>query len=213
MIIATLMTYAPPQIKRVHAFVDGQNLFHAVKRAFGYPYPNFDPRALAGLLCTLQGWQLDQTHFYTGVPDQSDNRYWSRFWASKLLHMSRQGVKTYSRPLRYRNKSIDLPDGSTHSILVGEEKGIDVRLAIDVIRSVSGNRCDVALIFSQDQDLSEVADEVRAIARQQSRWIKIACAYPVSPTYRNKRGINGTDWHRISRADYDRCLDPTDHRP
>jgi len=35
-----------------------------------------------------------------------------------------------------------------------EEKGIDVRLALDVVRMALGNLY-VALIFSQDQDLSE----------------------------------------------------------
>jgi hypothetical protein len=28
-----------PGIKRVISFVDGQNLFYGVKKAFGYPYP------------------------------------------------------------------------------------------------------------------------------------------------------------------------------
>jgi hypothetical protein len=32
--------------------------------------------------------------------------------------------------------------------------------------------------FSQDQDFAELADEVRAIAREQQRWLKIASAYP-----------------------------------
>jgi hypothetical protein len=31
---------AEPPIKRVTAFVDGQNLFHAAREAFGYSYPN-----------------------------------------------------------------------------------------------------------------------------------------------------------------------------
>ena len=72
---------------------------------------------------------------------------------------------------------------------------------------------DVALLFSQDQDLSEVASEIRSIAREQDRWIKIACAFPFSPTTRNRRGIEKTDWIRIDRATYDACLDRRDYRP
>ena len=30
----------------------------------------------------------------------------------------------------------------------------------------------MALVFSEDQDLTEAADELRAIAREQRRWIK-----------------------------------------
>jgi hypothetical protein len=97
--------------------------------------------------------------------------------------------------------------------LVGEEKGIDVRLALDVVRMARENRYDVALIFSQDQDLSEAADEVRVISVQQARWIKVACAFPISPTAENRRGINGTEWITIDRATYEACLDPIDYRP
>jgi uncharacterized LabA/DUF88 family protein len=43
--------------------------------------------------------------------------------------------------------------------LTAEEKGIDVRIAIDVIRLAHRNAYDVALLFSQDQDLSELCVE------------------------------------------------------
>lgn len=127
--------------------------------------------------------------------------------------MGKQGVEVFSRVLRYRNRSVRLPDGSTHSYLAGEEKGIDVRIALDVIRLAREKRYDVALIFSQDQDLSEVADEIRILAREQGRWIKMASAFPFSPTSRNRRGINRTDWIRISRATYETCVDRRDYRP
>jgi hypothetical protein len=122
--------------------------------------------------------------------------------------MKRAGVHVYSRPLRYRNKIG--PGGAP--VLVGEEKGIDVRIAIDVFSCAVQNRFDVALVFSQDQDLSEVADEFRIIATSQSRWIKMASAFPVSPTSANKRGINSTDWIKIDRAMYDASIDHRDYR-
>ncbi|HUI41473.1 MAG TPA: hypothetical protein VL523_05855 [Terriglobia bacterium] len=74
------------------------------------------------------------------------------------------------------------------------------------------NVYDVAVIFSQDHDLSEAADEVKAISVQQGRWIKVACAFPLSPTTDNRRGINQTEWITIDRATYDTCLDPIDYR-
>ena len=43
--------------------------------------------------------------------------------------------------------------------------------------------------------------------------VKLACAFPTSPTYSNKRGIGKTDWIRIDRAEYDACLDTRDYRP
>lgn len=194
------------------AFVDGQNLFHSAREAFGYTYPNYDVAALAAAVCRGKGWNPTQTRFYTGVPDAGDNDAWHRFWTSKLLAMSRAGVHVYSRALRYRNKTVRLPGGKEHAFLAGEEKGIDVRIALDVIRLAHRKEYDVALLFSQDQDLSEVADEIRTIGREQRRWIKVACAFPSSPASRNRRGINKTDWLPLDRQTYDGCLDPRDYR-
>ena len=202
-----------PAVKRAHVFVDGQNLFHGAKEAFGYPYPNYDVACLAQRVCRQSGWQLLRTTFYTGIPDRTDNAFWHHFWAAKLAHMGRRGVQVFSRPLRYRNQTVTLPNGGTQTFLVAEEKGVDVRIALDVVRAARLNECDGAVVFSQDQDLTEVADEVRTIAREHGRWVKIASAFPDSPALRNRRGVNKTDWIRIDRATYDACVDRHDYRP
>ena len=150
--------------------------------------------------------------FYTGVPDASDDPFWSHFWTSKLAQTGRRGATVYSRSLVYRNKVLRLPDGSQTSFLKAEEKGIDVRIAIDIISFAWRNLFDVALVFSQDQDLSEVAREIRDVGRRQDRWIKIASAFPVSPASTNRKGINFTDWVLIDRPMYDACLDARDYR-
>ncbi|MGO9527459.1 MAG: NYN domain-containing protein [Verrucomicrobiia bacterium] len=200
-------------MKRAVAFVDGQNLFYAVKNAFGYGHPNYDVAALATAVCRQQDWNLAQVRFYTGFPDSADNAHWNHFWTAKLAQMGRQQVHVFSRPLRYRNQTVRLPNGQTHTFLVGQEKGVDVRLALDVVGLAHRRSYDVGIIFSQDQDLSEVADEIRQIAQEQNRWIKLACAFPASPASSNRRGIEGTDWIRIDRAAYDACLDARDYRP
>lgn len=201
-----------PNLKRAVTFVDGQNLYHAAKAAFGYTYPNYDVQKLSAEICRLRGWGLQQARFYTGVPDRSDNAFWHDFWNHKLAIMGRRGVRLFSRSLRYRNRRIRLPDGSEQTFLYAEEKGIDVRIAIDVIRMAHHREYDVAVIFSQDQDLSEVADEIRVIASEQDRWIKVASAFPVSPVVPKQRGIDKTDWIPIERNLYDACLDPRDYR-
>ncbi len=198
--------------KRVVAFVDGQNLFHAVKKTFGYIYPNYDVKSLSEKVCSSQGWELKEVRFYTGIPDLQDNVRWHNFWTNKLRAMGRQGVKIFSRGLRYRNQVIRLPDGKEHTFLIGQEKGVDVRMALDIIRLGREDAYDIILIFSQDQDLSEVAHEVRQIAFEHNRWIKIASAFPASPTAKNRRGIDKTDWIRIDKATYDSCVDNKDYR-
>ena len=204
---------AEPTAKRTSAFIDGQNLFHTAKQAFGYNYPSYDVQKLAGAICTQKGWQLDRVQFYTGVPDPTDNVFWHGFWRNKLAMMGRRGVKIYSRTLVYRNKTVSLPDGTTHTFLSGEEKGIDVRLALDVLDLAHRDEYDVALIFSQDQDLSELVDLIRALVGRHSRWIKVASAFPDSPTRTYRRGIDRTDWCPINRPTYDACVDLRDYRP
>lgn len=201
----------PDQIRAI-AFVDGQNLFHCAKAAFGYRFPNYDPRALAQAVCAERGWVCSGVRFYTGVPDPADNAFWNHFWVAKGAQMGREGVDVFMRPLRYRNKTVRLPDGTEHSFLDGDEKGIDVRIALDVIRLAMKRRYDVALLFCRDQDFSEVAEEMRIIAKEQDRWLKIASAYPYSPAYK-VRGIDRTDWIPLNRELYDRCLDTRDYRP
>jgi uncharacterized LabA/DUF88 family protein len=202
----------PPATQRAIVFVDGQNLYHCVRETFGYSFPNYDVLKLAQHVCVARGWMLSEVRFYTGFPDAQDDAMWNRFWSRKLLAIKRQGVNVYSRTLRYRNRVIKLSGGTTLTTRVGEEKGIDVRIAIDLIRLAHRQRYDVAVVFSQDQDLSEVADEIRVIAREQCRWIKMACAFPYAANAPNIRGINSTDWVRIERDAYDACVDAHDYR-
>lgn len=197
-----------PLVKRTVAFVDGQNPYYAAREAFGHSYPNYDVGALSRQVCAAKGWALKEVRFYTGVPVARHDPVWHGFWNRKLTAMRRQGVVVYTRPLQYR--TVTLSNGNQHQVKV--EKGIDVRVALDVIRLANRRSYDVALVMSQDQDLTEVADAIRTIAREQARWIKIASAFPHSQSSRNPRGINRTDWVPIDQALYDRCLDPRDYR-
>lgn len=201
-----------PVVKRAVAFFDGQNLFHAAKRAFGETYPSYDPLVLAQTVCASQGWVLGQTRFYTGIPRAADNAKWHAFWTKKLAVMGTRKVVTFSRSLRYRDQAILLADGTATTAKVGQEKGIDVRIALDVVQLALDGSYDVALIFSQDQDLSEAVREVKNVSRVLGRWLSVACAFPVSPTYTNSRGINGAQWLPINAAQYTACVDPIDYR-
>ncbi len=201
-----------PDVKRSIVFIDGQNLFHSVREAFGYSYPNYDVQALANAVCLPQGWHLAQVRFYTGIPAQGDDAFWNRFWSGKLLAMKRQGVIVYSRALKRREAIVRCPHGSSFPFRYREEKGVDVRLSLDVISLAYQNEYDVAVIVSQDQDLSEVAEEVRRIARKQSRWLKIASAFPYAQGVSKYFGIDKTDWIGIDKPTYDSCIDPHDYR-
>ena len=127
--------------------------------------------------------------------------------------MRRAGIVVSSRNLRYRVERVRLPDGSVHEIQVEREKGIDLRLGLDVVRMARNAELDVAIVFSQDQDLTEVAGEVRDISRSAERWLKVVSAFPHGPNASSGRGIDRTDWFRMDRDFYEACLDPRDYRP
>ena len=198
--------------EKVVAFVDGQNLFYSAREAFGYTYPNYDVLALVQKICDVRKWHLEMCCFYTGVPEVLDKPFWHEFWDKKLAGMGKRGVKIFRRPLKYRNQTVFLANGQSATALIGQEKGVDIRIALDMVRMAHQKVYDIALVLSQDQDLTEAVEEIKTIAREQKRWIKVASAFPVSPTYANNRGIDRTDWITIDRILYDSCLDPTDYR-
>jgi uncharacterized LabA/DUF88 family protein len=202
-----------PLRKRVIAFFDGQNLFRSMKDASWTTHPDFDPLALAlAVVASQPGWDLTEVKFYTGMPSASESPFWNHYWVSKLAQMGTRGIKTTTRPLRYQRKAVKGSAGGPPVMAtVGMEKGIDCRIALDCMRAAMDNTADVILIFSQDQDLAEVALEVRSISKSQDRWIKIASAFPENREAR--RGVMHTDWLPFDKATYLRCLDSQDHRP
>ena len=202
-----------PRVKRAVSFIDGQNLYRHAKSAFGHHHPNYHPIKLSEAVCAASGWTSCGVRFYTGTPAAEHSPMWHGYWQRRLLAMRRAGIQVFSRPIRYRTRNVVLPDGSTVLDVVGQEKGIDVRIGLDVVRLAYRAELDVAVIFSQDQDLAEVADEIRTISRSTSRWLKVVSAFPTSPQTTARRGIDKTDWFPIERSVYDACLDHRDYRP
>ena len=202
-----------PDVKRAVAFFDGQNLYRHAKEAFGHHHPNYHPVKLFDAVCIENGWENRGVRFYTGTPDLAHGEMWHGYWVNRLLAMRRGGVLVTSRPIRYRNHEIELADGTVHTVETPQEKGIDLRIGLDVARLARANQYDVAVVFSQDQDLAEAVNEVVEIARETDRWIKVVSAFPSGPNASTKRGIDGADWFRMDQNFYDACLDPRDYRP
>lgn len=195
-----------PALKNAMAFFDAQNLYQHAKAAFGHHHPNFDPLKLHRAVCAANGWRPTLVRFYTGVPTEERSPMWHGYWSRRLLGLKRAGVVVTTRPLRYR------PSPEDPGVFIAQEKGIDIRLALDLVSLARKQQFDVAVIYSQDQDLAEVASEVREIAREQGRWIKLASAFPAGPMATSGRGINGTDWFRMEESLYNSCLDMRDYR-
>jgi uncharacterized LabA/DUF88 family protein len=202
-----------PEVKNAIAFIDGQNLYRHAKDAFGHHHPNYDLTKLHGAVCAAKGWKPTLVRFYTGVPAANESEMWSGYWANRILGMKRAGIFVTTRPIRYHRQEAILDDGTATVVTTPQEKGVDVRLALDVVQLARTKQFDVGVIYSQDQDLAEVVQEVKAIAREQDRWIKLASAFPFGEYATYDRGIAGTDWFKIDQDMYNKCLDPYDYRP
>lgn len=207
------MAIEEPKIKRAVAFIDGQNLYRHAKDAFGHHHPNYDVQKLFHFVCDKHGWETKAVRFYTGTPGSAEAPMWHSYWNNRLLAMRRAGILVTARPIRYHREEITLPDGSRMEITTPQEKGIDVRLALDIVRLARQAQFEVGVIFSQDQDLAEVVEEVREISRTSQRWIKLVSAFPGGSQATSRMGVRGTDWFPIDEEAYSGCLDPRDYRP
>ncbi len=88
------------------------------------------------------------------------------------------------------------------------EKGVDLRLGIEAVSLAYQNQYDVALIFSQDQDFTEVVKELKNISILKGRWIRVACAYMPD----GQDPIHGAEPILVNQASYDACRDVRDYR-
>ena len=168
------------------ALFDGQNLYHMARYAFGTVSAQVNPQALARAVCRASTWNLVESRYYTGIHSSQKNAKLNAAVQAHIYKMQSIGVQTYVRTLRYQ-------DG------IAREKGIDMRIALDAINAVHSQSIDVVLLFSQDQDFVELAEEVRRLNRQLDRKVVIASAFPNSTKV---RGIDKTDWKSFSKADY-----------
>jgi len=200
--------------KRVYAFFDGQNLFHSAKECFGYTKPNYDPIKLAIALTELEkDRMLIGLNFYTGVHSSKVRLDLNQFWHKRLEALKHRGkkfgiqLKIISRPLKYT--MIDDIKNPGQKYPLPREKGIDVRMALDLVRLARYRQFDVAIIFSQDTDLIEAVHEVFALGRELGVKFFIERAFPGNPdSEKQPIGIRDTRWRIIDKALYDSCLDP-----
>jgi uncharacterized LabA/DUF88 family protein len=193
---------------RTIVFIDGQNLYHLARAAWSpgpqvagspYGYPSYDVEKLAAWLVARDRRRvLQQIRFYTGVPEPRDPQttFWHGFWGRKLRYLVSRGVYVYRGRVR--------PGG--------QEKGVDVSLAIDLIQLTYEAACDVAIIVSQDWDFGEAVRLARAIARDHNRALTVESAFPYTAGRMNPRGVPGSTWVHIDKATYDGCLDTRDYR-
>jgi len=138
-------------LKRVMIFIDGSNMYHNMKNNFkkvSLNYHKFSNKL------TGEERELIRTYYYNCPLDQNENpasyKEQQRFFNNLdnipylEVRLGRLQIKSDSRKI---------------------EKGVDVKLAIDMLSKAHKNQYDVAVLISGDADFVEVVKEVKDLAK------------------------------------------------
>ncbi len=198
--------------ERVIVFVDVQNFHRGARRAFfrdaspPYRFGQFHPWRLGELLCTRDaGRQLVDVRLYTGRPDAYLQPTAYRANVQQCGAWERAGCYVFTRPLRYPRRWPRNTDGRRP-----EEKGIDVAMAIDIVRLADRGEYDVAIVCSADTDLVPAIEDVLDSDSQ----AQVEVAAWRSERYRQRLSLRGRNlWcHWLTFEDYQVVRDET-HYP
>jgi uncharacterized LabA/DUF88 family protein len=141
---------AAPESRRTIVFVDYQNMYRSAREAFGWEaegghFGNFRPYGLGRQMARAADRTLTEVRVYTGIHtpqrNSTQNAHMQRRMSAWLAEAPEK-VQVFPRPLRYSRQRPQ-----------GEEKGVDVELAIDLARLALDNELDVAVMASADTDL------------------------------------------------------------
>jgi uncharacterized LabA/DUF88 family protein len=193
---------------RTVVFLDEKNVYHGARRAFFQPSDhftrgNFLPMALGGLIAARQPIgtsgerELVEVRLYTGAPNPNYDSQSHGAHIRQREAWEMQGVTIVSRPLRYaRNRP------------PGEQKGVDVAMAVDFVTMAVEGAYDVGIIFSTDTDLRPA---VEFVAQRGMAVPEVACWW--SSKWQSHLSVPGlTIWsHRLTEEDYNRVSDYTDY--
>ena len=120
----------------------------------------------------------------------------------------------------YNDEEIEFTDddGKARKLIkeIQREKGIDVRIALDMVDLAYHGEYDIAVLFSQDRDLTKAVKTLHKIREELGRWIIIENAFCYSTDLPGgcKIGImKDIPWFHITREIYDACIDPNYYRP
>lgn len=209
--------------QRVVVFIDGQNLYHTCAEVFHHPLCH--PHLLSAQLAA--GRRLVETRFYTGIHDPRKYPEYHGRVDRRLKAMQAHGATVVTRRLSYVPKwvptrRLELPDpraslgqvraGELVAAEVGAEKGIDVAVALDLVRYAREGRFDVAVLVSRDRDLHGAVEEVHAIGREKREVLQVEVAF-LTPLDRGPFAtsppFNRVNW--ITRPMFQECIDLTNY--
>jgi len=178
--------------KRAIIFIDANNWYHNVKHWF--KPSNIDIIKLGNLISQEYNLDIVEIRWYASMPSIKDNELTYKLQRAFLGNLQKQGVKIITRKLQrlsnYELKKkrkefieswdlcnvckpivkasfLDISDNKQ------KEKGIDVWIAIDMVKEAVLNNLDTAILISGDADFVPAFNLIKEVKKE-----VLSCSVP-----------------------------------
>ncbi len=208
---------------KVQIFIDGGNFHYLALRPLGIKEIDFDFDAFANFLADGRDISEMGKRYYVGTIREREGDERSKQAMAKQMQFFNELKKTSwqikTSKLRERDERIVIDErvSDYHEILkygiteihykTFREKGIDVKIATDLVAATIDNKCDAAIIVSSDTDLVPMIDWVRFRLKKRIEYI----GFSIPDKTDQKNDIRPTQ-SLINRSDVQRVLIESDIR-
>lgn len=209
--------------ERVQIFIDGGNFYHLVLKKLGLQEGQFDFEAFAVFLANGRTISDRGKRFYAGTVSEKVGDKRSLFAMSKqvafLDNLKSYNWETKTSKLKCRTEELLIDSrvvGYKELLKKGiskiqfqreREKGIDVKLATDLVTAAVDDRYDTAVVVSSDADLVPAIDWVRYRTKKKVEYIGFSI-----PDLEDERNSTKPLLSIISKTDVQRTLVEADLR-
>ena len=171
--------------KKAIVFVDANNWYHNVK--YWFKPSNVDITKLSNLIYHKKNIDVLEIRWYVSMPSLKDDQLTYKMQRAFLGHLQKKGVKIITRKLqRLSTKELkkkrqellsswdlcekckpiaeeSFLDIADHS---QKEKGIDVWIAVDMVKEAINNKIDYVVLISGDADFVPALKLVREVKKE-----------------------------------------------
>lgn len=211
-------------MERIHIFIDGGNFYHLVLKKLVITELDFDFEKFSNFVANGRKITEMGKRFYIGTVSEKQGDAKSKKAMSKqtslFTELKNNGWEIKTSRLRKRIEEIIIDNRVVdhEKILKAgiqkiqyeklREKGIDVKLATDLIVGAVDDKYDIAVIVSSDSDIIPAIDWVRKRVKKKVEYIGFSI---IDKGYRNKSTMPSLAL--IGKTDIQRTFVESDLKP